>query len=30
MDWWDRAWIIYPVAALLCVAVTILLSKDDE
>ena len=30
MGWWDRAWIIYPVAALLCVAVTILLKKDDE
>ena len=27
---WDRAWVIYPVAALLCVAVTILLKKDDE
>ena len=30
MDWWGQAWIIYPVAALLCVAVTILLKKDDE
>ena len=30
IDWWNRAWIIYPVAALLCVAVTILLKKDDE
>lgn len=27
---WDRAWVIYPVAALLCVAATILIKKDDE
>ena len=26
---WDRAWVIYPVAALLCVAVTILLNREE-
>ena len=27
---WNQAWPVYPVAALLCAAVTVLLKKDDE
>lgn len=30
MDLWDRAWIIYPVAALACVAGTIFLRRNSE
>lgn len=30
MDLWDRAWVIYPVAALACAAFTVLLKKDNE
>lgn len=30
MDLWDKAWVIYPVAALICAAITVLLKKDDE
>ncbi|MDE6590421.1 MAG: hypothetical protein K2K53_08805, partial [Oscillospiraceae bacterium] len=30
MDLWDKAWVIYPIAALICAALTVLLKKDDE
>lgn len=30
LDLWDRAWVIYPVAALVCVAVTIFLRRNSE
>lgn len=30
LDLWDRGWIVYPVAVLVCVAVTILLSRYDD
>ena len=30
LDLWDQAWVIYPVAALICVAVTIFLNRDQE
>ena len=30
MDLWDKAWVIYPIAALACAALTVLLKKDDE
>lgn len=29
MDLWDKAWVIYPVAALVCAAFTVLLKKDE-
>jgi len=29
MDLWDRAWVIYPIAALVCAAFTVLLKKDE-
>ena len=29
VDLWDKAWVIYPVAALICAAFTVLLRKDD-
>ncbi|MDE7171752.1 MAG: helix-turn-helix domain-containing protein [Oscillospiraceae bacterium] len=30
MNWWHKAWAIYPIAALICAAFTVLLKKDDE
>ncbi len=29
MDLWDKAWVIYPIVALVCAAVTVLLKKDE-
>lgn len=30
LDLWDRAWVLYPVAALACAAVTIFLRRNSE
>lgn len=29
-DLWDRAWVVYPIVALLCVAVTIFLNRNSQ
>jgi len=29
MDLWGRAWVVYPIAALVCAAFTVLLKKDE-